>query len=337
MLNNKEKYRVLCKTETTIPVFLMDWWMDAVCGIEAWDVLLVEKGSKIAGAMPYYLNEHKKSKMILEPPLTQVNGVWIKYPPGQKYSKKLSYDTEIMGDIIDQLESLKINYYNQNFHYSVTNWLPFYWRGFQQTTRYTYVIDDIQNIEKAYANFYRARKRDIALAADIVTVKCDLSAEEFYDHQKSSLEKQGKKISFSYKLFKSLYDAVYKNNAGKTFYAVDKDYNIHSAIFVVWNKMSAYFLICSIDPDFRWSNTNTLLVWEAMKYVSMKTKSFDLEGSMIKNVENYFRTFGAVQIPYFNISKNYRKDNIVRVILKDIYHNSPIAQKLYNSISGGER
>lgn len=41
-----------------------------------------------------------------------------------------------MNYFIDNLP--KFDYFNMNFHYSITNWLPFYWRGFKQTTRYTY-------------------------------------------------------------------------------------------------------------------------------------------------------------------------------------------------------
>jgi hypothetical protein len=41
---NKQKYRKFCKKEKNIPVFSKDWWLDAVCGEENWDVAIVEKG-----------------------------------------------------------------------------------------------------------------------------------------------------------------------------------------------------------------------------------------------------------------------------------------------------
>ncbi|WP_343823783.1 hypothetical protein [Clostridium subterminale] len=37
------------------------------------------------------------------------------------------------------------------------------------------------------------------------------------------------------------------------------------------------------------------------------TKKFDFEGSMIENVKNSFRRFGAVQVPYFCIYKEYSR------------------------------
>ncbi len=103
--------------------------MDAVCGETNWDVLIVEKGGKIVAFMPIYIKRKYGIKYISQPKATQLSGIHIIYPENQKYERRLSYEKEIMNEIIDQLENLDIAYYQQNFHYSVTNWLPFYWRG----------------------------------------------------------------------------------------------------------------------------------------------------------------------------------------------------------------
>ena len=54
-MNTKKKYRKFCKTQSSIPIFSKDWWLDAVCGEDNWDVVLVEKGEEISASMPYYL------------------------------------------------------------------------------------------------------------------------------------------------------------------------------------------------------------------------------------------------------------------------------------------
>ncbi|KZZ15518.1 hypothetical protein A3751_17170 [Oleiphilus sp. HI0080] len=43
-------------------------------------------------------------------------------------------------------------------------------------------------------------------------------------------------------------------------------------------------------------------MWEAIKFASTVTKRFDFEGSMIEPIERFFRGFGAMQKPYFQIS-----------------------------------
>jgi len=40
-LIDKELYREFCKVEDNIPIFSKDWWMDAVCGEDKWDVILI--------------------------------------------------------------------------------------------------------------------------------------------------------------------------------------------------------------------------------------------------------------------------------------------------------
>lgn len=46
-MGNKSKYRNLCAVEKNIPIFSQDWWLDAVCGEENWDVIIIEKGGII--------------------------------------------------------------------------------------------------------------------------------------------------------------------------------------------------------------------------------------------------------------------------------------------------
>lgn len=300
-------YRELCKIEQSIPIFSKDWWMDSVCGEDQWDVLIVEKRGEVVATLPYYLKKKWGFKYITQPQLTQTNGIWIKYLEVQKYSKKISYEKEIMTNIIEQLENLDIDYYHQKFHYSVTNWLPFYWKGFSQTTRYTYVIENLSDLDKVFIDFDHAKRKNIKKAKELVKIKFDLPSEEFYENHRMTLNKQNDKIIYSSELFKKIYDASYERKNGKVIYAIDAEKNIHAAIFVVWDSESAYDLISTIDPDFRNSGAASLLVFEIIRYLKDYVKKFDFEGSMIENVENSFRQFGAVQKPYFDISKTHSK------------------------------
>jgi hypothetical protein len=149
-MTNKQKYREFCKKEKNIPIFSKDWWFDAVCGEDNWDVIIVEKGGEIWATMPYCIKKKFGFTLITMPLLTQTLGPYIKYTKNQKYYKKLSWEKEIMNALIEQLP--KFDYFLQNWHYSVTNWLPFYWRGFKQNTRYTYIVENL-NIEELEKNF----------------------------------------------------------------------------------------------------------------------------------------------------------------------------------------
>jgi lipid II:glycine glycyltransferase (peptidoglycan interpeptide bridge formation enzyme) len=302
MIDNKKKYHKLCKKEITIPIFSRDWWMNAVCGEDSWDVVLVEESGQVIAALPYYIKKIGFSFIVITmPPLTQTMGPWLNYPKFTNNYDRLEYEKKIFNELINQLP--RFGFFDQNFHYSIQNWLPFYWKDFEQTTRYTYIIDDLTDLNSVFSNFSHAKRKNISKAEKIVDVKFDLSAEDFYENHKLTLKKQGKKISYSFSLFEKLYNSCYARNSGRTIYSTDKQGNIHSALFVIWYEKSAYDLISTIDPDFRNSGSATLLIREIIKYVSDKTEKFDFEGSMIEGVEQSFRQFGTVQKPYFNIQK----------------------------------
>ncbi|MCD4769926.1 MAG: hypothetical protein K8R35_07155 [Bacteroidales bacterium] len=303
---SKSQYREFCEAEDKMPVFSMAWWLDAICGEDGWDVLLYHENDEIIAAMPYYISKILFFKINKMPVLTQSLGIYLKYPPDLESGKKLSLEKTVYTNFISKLPRADAHFIN--FHYSVTNWLPFFWNGFRQTTRYTYVIEDISDVTIVYNNFSRAKKKNIKRASEILKVKFDLSAQEFYDHHKYTMGQKGQKVLYTYRVFERLYRSSYENRSGRTIYAIDSDDNIHSAIFCVWDNNSAYDLISTIDDKFKNSGSASLLVQELIKYLSGKVNKFDFEGSMFESVENSFRQFGTVQKPYHRI---YRIDNIL--------------------------
>lgn len=310
--SKKEKYRNFCINKN-ISVFGKDWWLDSVCGEDNWDVCLVENDEGIIASLPYYRTRKIGFNIISMPVFTQTMGLYIKYPSGLKRDEKLSYEKKILDNLMNQIPS--ISFFQQSYKYTLTNWLPFYWKGYNQTTRYTYLIEDIINLEQVFDGFSRSKKKNIKKSEKIVSVKFDLPAKEFYQNHRETLSKQNKVISYDFDTFNLMYKNAYKNDSGRTIYAVDENNNIHAALFVIWDLDSAYNLISTIDPLYRNSGANSLLIKEIIKFTSVKTKNFDFCGSMIENVEHSIRKFGGIQKPYFEISKsNSRSYSLLKKI-----------------------
>lgn len=298
--NTRDAYRALCETEKSIPLFSQAWWLDAAAGEGNWDVALVERENRIVAAMPYVVETRYGFKLLTQPPLTQALGPWLKHDAAANPVAPGEVDDSMLG-LIDQLP--RFDHFTQNWHYSNSNGLPFQWRGFQQSTRYTYIIADTSNHEQVMANLEHSKLKNIKKAREIVSVEFDLPAEEFYENHKMTLAKQGKEIAYSKSTFTSLYNAAYRRESGRTIAAFDQHRNLHCALFVVWDHTSAYDLISTIDPEFRIFGAASLLVVEAIKFTSKHTSKFDFEGSMIEGVERSFRQFGAIQTPYASLSK----------------------------------
>jgi len=284
-------------------LFCRSWWLQAVSPHE-FEILTLRKGGRIVAGMPMVVSRAFGQRIIYMPHFTQALGVLLAPPTKQSYAANLSAEMQVLKELVAAIPRFAC--FNICFHYNFTNWLPFYWSGYQQTTRYTYVLHDLTDLSKVFSGFAHSKRKNIKKAEMLVTVHKDLSAKDFYDHHEMTLQKQGARISYSSELFRRIHDAALTRRAGKTWYAMGGSKEIHAAIFVVYDKHSAYYLISSIDPDHSSSGATTLLLREAISYVSPFTKRFDFEGSMIQAVEQSFRRFGAVQTPFFAITKDSR-------------------------------
>jgi len=304
-MENKIHYRDFCKTEKHIPIFSRAWWLDTVCGIDNWDVLLVEKGGKIVATMPFVKTTLKGNEFIQMPVLTQTLGPYLIYPQNQKYEKRLAFEKEVLTELIKQLP--EFGFFNQRFHYSITNWLPFFWNGFSQSTRYTYVVDDLSDLDSVFSNFGSNIKSDIRKADKIAKIEETNDLELFYGLIASTFNKQNKAVPYSIEMLKRIDDACVKENSRKIFIAKDDKGQLHAAVYLIWDETSAYYLIGGKNNEIKNSGATSLVLWHAIKFASSIVGKFDFEGSMLEPVERFFRAFGAKQVPYFSITKTNSK------------------------------
>jgi len=299
----KKAYLTFCEEEA-IPLFLQAWWMDAVCVRGDWDVLLYEKHGEIIAAMPFHIRKKFGMRFIIEPQLTQYSGIWIKYPKNSSLRNQYELEKQVSNYFIEQLEKSGFIFYLQTFHSAFTNWLPFYWKGFRQTTRYSFVIENIAHPENVFATFNERKKRDIRKAESALKVSFDLEPHEFYDFYQKVLARQKKKIAYSWELFRRLTEAVFVRNQGLILSANDPQGRLYATLLVVWDMSSAYCLVYAIDEHYKQSGALSLLIWEAIKYLSDKTMSFDLEGSMIETVADSYSQFATCMVPYLEIKRS---------------------------------
>jgi len=206
-----------------------------------------------------------------------------------------------MSELIGQLPPF--GSFQQNFHYSISSWLPFYWQGFQQTTRYTYVIEDLSDLDAVWSETRQNIRTDIRKAQKKLGIRTDLSLDSFLSLSEMTFQRQGISLPYSRELVARLDRACVERNCRRIFFAEDSQGQLHAAIYLVWDEQSAYYLMGGADPELRNSGATSLVMWEAIQFAGTVTRSFDFEGSMIEPVERFFRSFGARQRPYFQVSK----------------------------------
>lgn len=294
----KDKYRKFCSEESDLPLFLQAWWLDAVSGGQ-WDVVLIEENDQVRASWVYQKSSKMSYKLLNMPALTSGWGPWIKYPADQKYSSRISYEHQIITDLISKLPAF--DYFNQRFRYEISNGLPFYWKGFSLTSRYTYVLENLRD-EKLWDNLSSSARSQIRKAEKLIQVSEADQPDELYRLSTQVFERQNETTPYSSDLMQRIYQACVKHQAGKIFLAKDSENRVQAALCLVWDKNSAYYLAGGTEAQAP-GGTFSFLMWKTIEHAASVTKEFNFEGSMIESVERFFRTFGPVQKSYLQIQK----------------------------------
>ncbi|WP_400191946.1 GNAT family N-acetyltransferase [Hymenobacter sp. B81] len=300
---DKASYRTWCPSQPDLPVYVQPWYLDACCEGGEWDVALVREADRIVASLPYFWKQKGPFRYVTMPPFAKTMGPYLV----PEYRGVLKKEHALLPELLAQLPKLAA--FKQNFHPALTNWLPLYWQGYQQTTYYTYRIEGLQHLERVQADFNRNIRRNLQKARQQVTVRHDLSAEQFYQLNRMSFERQGLSVPYSWEQFRRHDAALAEHQARQFFFAVDDQGRIHSAAYLIWDQQAAYYHLSGDDPALRESGAGLLLIWEAIRYASeqLGLSCFDFEGSMLPAVERIRVQFGAKQTPYFYVWKYHSR------------------------------
>ena len=303
-MNNKVIYRSLCENHREIPLFMQAWWLDATSS-ENWDVIFAKIHDEIAGFFVFSYQKRFGKTIITNLPLTQYSGPFIFYPTKTNKSDLHSFENKIYTSIIEQLDAKNVDFIEINCHHSFKNWQQFFWSGYKQTTKYTYVLENISDKENLLKEMsYSQRAKRIKKASDDYYFSLDLSAEDFYDFYNSNLKDLDKTIFYSKEFFLKLYNATQDRNQGQIISIYNKENELLAALWTIWDSEFAYNMIMTSDKKKKCSEGTTLLIWETLNFLKDKTKNYDFEGSMIKGVALRNQSYGATAVPYHCISKS---------------------------------
>jgi len=280
-------------------IFAQPWWLDAVAP-GAWDEVVVENAGVVLARLPYVARRRRGFNSLVMPPLTQHLGPWL-HSAGGKNLNRLADEKRLMTALIDGLPTF--DEFEQNFHHSVSNWLPFRWRGFEQTTRYTYVLEQLADLDAVWRGLRENIRREVRKATKTVVARDSSSVDAFLDLNEKTFIRQGLRLPYGRDLVSRLDQACAEQGCRRILLAEDAQGQLHAGVYIIWDTQAAYYLMGGADPDLRGSGATSLLLWEAIQFAATVTQTFDFEGSMIEAVERFFRAFGASQRPYFQVSK----------------------------------
>lgn len=295
-------------SEQEVSLFHQPAWLDAVA--DEWDAVISEKNGSIQGIMLYCIRRGLKGTRIYMPYLTPYLGPMIIYPEGQKYAKQISYEKQVLSNLIDQLPEADL--FEQRFYPGFENGLPFQWANYQQTVRYTYVIEECADGQAVFENFRDNVRREIRKAEKQLSTTAATSIEELYKLKQASYHAKGEKLPIDNSYVQRIWQVVDQLSSGQIIAAKDDSGNLHAAILFVWDSRSCYYLLGAAHPDFSTSGAMSLLLWEGIKLAGSKGLAFNFEGSMVPEINRYFTAFGGKLTPYYQFTKE--KGGLLKVL-----------------------
>jgi Acetyltransferase (GNAT) domain len=280
-------------------LFQQPWWLDAVAP-GAWDAAVVTNDGEVVGRLPYVRMRRFGLTILGQPLLTQFLGPWIR-PGTGKIHTRLEREYDILRGLIAALP--KHDVFLQDFHHSLTNCLPFYWQGFSQSVRYTYIIEQLDDLDAIWNGFRKTVRAHIRKAEQEIVVRATDDVEPFIALHRMTYERQGMALPYSADLIRRLDAACSARGVRRILLAEGADGTPHAAVYLVWDAESAYSLMSGNDPRLRSSGAISLLRWEAIKFAREVTRRFDFEGSMLEPVERFFRAFGGRQVRFARLAR----------------------------------
>lgn len=291
------KWDALVQNSPQGSVFCRSWWLNAIGEFRILGYF--EDGELIAG-IPLFFEQRFGIRVCTMPRLTPTLGVVICSLPGSA-NKVAARQNEIVGEIAKRLSEYKLFF--QAMHPSLDNWLPFYWNGFRQTTRYTYVIDDLTDLDRVWSEMNGNTRSQITKAEKAGTRVVPCGIDDVYKCEYSSHVRRGATPRHTSDVLRKIHDAAVQHSAGACSAGIDKDGQLLSAFFTVWDSNRAYGLAGGNNYDYRESSAGFAVKWHEIRTAAGRSRVFDFCGSMMTGVARFNKGFGAKQVPYHFIIK----------------------------------
>ena len=274
-------------------LFVYSWWLDAVAG-GAWRPHGVEEKGEMVAAWPTVQRLTRLGTVHGGARLTPFLGPL--FAPDDDPARRRSREVRCLDLLVDELgpfAHLEARC-NPTFDY----WTPLSWRGFTQTTRYTWRLTDLGDLESVLAGIKGNVRGDIRKAERQEVEVAEGSLQEFVSIQAKTAEHKGFGSGQGNPVLERIDAAAAPRGARTILVARGADGLVHAGVYLVHDDRFTYYLAGGSDPALRSSGAGSLVVWAAIRTAAERGLGFDFEGSMIAGVERFFRAFGGEPAPY---------------------------------------
>jgi lipid II:glycine glycyltransferase (peptidoglycan interpeptide bridge formation enzyme) len=276
-------------------------WLNSVCN--KFNIVGCFRDDLLLGGICFEEATVAGLKIIRNPLLTPFIGIHFANNSGMNPNKRASLEKDILNQTLIFLEN---NYKRVviNNHYSIQDIRAFNWRDYQTIVRYTYIVD-LKNIDVALEKIESRTKYEIRKCEkNNINVISSKETDTFYELLNTTYKRKGLKCPVSKNRIKNIFKTLKSISKCKMYFAFDSEENLLSAIFIIWDKDTAFYLMGANNPDFRKYGAANLLLKTAMEDLAKRgIKFFDLCGANNAGISLFKRGFGGELKVYYRTEK----------------------------------
>lgn len=274
--------------------------------------VLQGKNEQVSGSFLLFHKAKFAAKYTITPPLAPHIGLHVNFQ-AEKTESIQTFKKNVHKAIAKYLHSRNDALLQISLSTEDVDSQPYTWQDLSVRPRHTYLLDLGASEESLLDGMSSERRKNIRKAMDDgLSSQRTSNIDSVRELLWKTIERQ--KVAIDKTILESLLTSqAIKDN--RAFYLCSLNGEPLAASLVVWDKDRMYYLIGGYDPENAHQGAGTLNLWQAMLDAKLRGhRIFDFEGSMIPEIERYFRGFGGELKTFFSVEhKNWLGEIATRV------------------------
>jgi hypothetical protein len=255
---------------------------------------------ELIGAFNSMMQSNKGLSMLRLPPYSPCNALFY-INPASNNANRITFEKELHALIADYFLSKKASITLQAFPPSINDMQVYIWKGFKVIPNYTYQLNLKSGLD--FFDQFTSEKRKSIRKAE----KDGLRIEKTNDYKlikalvEKTFDRKNKDLSIE------LIDKIlfhFANTQNSFAFIAYQNEKPSACTFCIYYRDTAYYLLGGYDDTNKHHGAGASCMYKAIQHArDLELATFDFEGSMLPEVEKYFREFGGQLTPYYTINK----------------------------------
>jgi hypothetical protein len=257
--------------------------------------------NELIGAYHVFTGRKMGLKYAIVPPYTPSNGLFF-VNPAENLPNRITFGKSVHKAIADHFRRSSGVLTISAFPPAVTDTQQYYWSGFKVIPNYTYRLSLSPSEEKLFENMTTEKRKSVRRAEkDKVEITLCTDHQVIKDLVLKTFNRKDKKINATY-VDRILFEYASQQNSFAFVASVEG--RPSACTFCVHDQNTSYYLFGGYDNHNKHHGAGVSCMWQSILHArKLGLGIFDFEGSMLPEVEKYFREFGVELVPYYTIQR----------------------------------